>query len=75
MENELIRWMASIFSYPETAIGNLTSGGSIANLIALTAARDHHHPVCDRDASVAAALFVVMSLYIDNMYLLLDGIL
>ncbi len=42
MENELIRWMASIFSYPETAIGNLTSGGSIANLIALTAARDHH---------------------------------
>ena len=42
MERELSRWMASIFGYPETAIGNLTSGGSIANLIALTSARDKH---------------------------------
>ena len=42
MENELIRWMCSIFGYPETAVGNLTSGGSIANLIALTTARDKH---------------------------------
>jgi len=42
MEKELIRWMASIFGYPETTIGNLTSGGSIANLIALTSARDKH---------------------------------
>ncbi len=42
MENELIDWMKSIFKFPETAIGNLTSGGSIANLIALTAARDKH---------------------------------
>ena len=42
MENQLIQWMSSIFGYPETTIGNLTSGGSIANLIALTTARDHH---------------------------------
>ncbi len=42
MENELIDWMKSIFGFPKTAIGNLTSGGSIANLIALTAARDKH---------------------------------
>lgn len=42
MENELIDWMKSIFGFPETAIGNLTSGGSIATLIALTAARDKH---------------------------------
>lgn len=42
IENELINWMKSIFSYPEKAIGNLTSGGSIANLIALTSARDAH---------------------------------
>lgn len=40
IEHELIGWMKSIFSYPENAIGNLTSGGSIANLIALTSARD-----------------------------------
>lgn len=42
MENELIDWMKSLFGFPKTAIGNLTSGGSIANLIALTAARDKH---------------------------------
>jgi len=42
MENQLIQWMSSIFGYPDTTIGNLTSGGSIANLIAMTAARDHH---------------------------------
>ncbi|MBS1758704.1 MAG: aminotransferase class V-fold PLP-dependent enzyme [Bacteroidetes bacterium] len=40
IENEAINWLKKIFSFPETAIGNLTSGGSIANLIALTAARD-----------------------------------
>jgi aromatic-L-amino-acid/L-tryptophan decarboxylase len=42
IENELIDWMKSMFDFPKTAIGNLTSGGSIANLIALTAARDKH---------------------------------
>lgn len=42
IENELIDWMKGIFGFPDTAIGNLTSGGSIANLIALTAARDKH---------------------------------
>ena len=42
IEHELLNWMKSIFNFPESAIGNLTSGGSIANLIALTAARDKH---------------------------------
>jgi len=42
MENELLNWMKDIFSFPNSAVGNLTSGGSIANLIALTAARDKH---------------------------------
>ncbi|MGY5850042.1 pyridoxal phosphate-dependent decarboxylase family protein [Salegentibacter sp. F14] len=42
MENELLSWMKSLFGFPESAVGNLTSGGSIANLIALTAARDRH---------------------------------
>ncbi|MBN4072803.1 aminotransferase class I/II-fold pyridoxal phosphate-dependent enzyme [Crocinitomix catalasitica] len=40
MENELINWMKDVFGFPESAVGNLCSGGSIANLIALTAARD-----------------------------------
>ena len=42
METELINWVKSIFGFPKTAIGNLSSGGSIANLIALNAARDSH---------------------------------
>lgn len=40
IENQLIRWMCKMMGYPETALGNLTSGGSIANLIAIVTARD-----------------------------------
>ena len=42
IEDELINWLKGIFHFPDNAVGNLTSGGSIANLIALTAARDAH---------------------------------
>ena len=42
LENALIDWIRKLFSYPESAVGNLTSGGSIANLIALAAARDKY---------------------------------
>ena len=40
IENMCIRWMCDLIGYPESAAGNLTSGGSIANLIGLVAARD-----------------------------------
>ncbi len=40
MENFLLRWMCTMVGYPEGALGNLTSGGSIANLSAITTARD-----------------------------------
>ncbi len=33
MENELIDWMKTIFGFPKDAVGNLASGGSIANLM------------------------------------------
>lgn len=42
IENEVLNWLKQVFGFPENAVGNLTSGGSIANLIALTAARDKH---------------------------------
>jgi len=42
MENQLLRWMADLVGYPAEAGGNLASGGSIANLIAIVAARDAH---------------------------------
>ena len=40
IENEVIRWMCDLIGYGKNAFGNLTSGGSIANLIAVTAARE-----------------------------------
>ncbi len=40
MENELIRWLCSLMNYPDGSHGNLTSGGSIANLIAMVTARE-----------------------------------
>ena len=42
MENEVLEWIKRVFNFPKDAVGNLTSGGSIANLIAVTAARDKH---------------------------------
>ena len=48
IENEILNWMKSVFGFPENAPGTLTSGGSIANLIALTAARDHHKIKADK---------------------------
>lgn len=41
LENHLIDWMIELFGWPKTAAGNLASGGSIANLTAIVAARDH----------------------------------
>ena len=40
MENMIIQWMIEMVGYPATAFGNLPSGGSIANLIAIVTARD-----------------------------------
>src|SRR5258706_3025899 len=40
MENILISWTAKISGYPSACGGNLTSGGSIANLIGICTARD-----------------------------------
>ena len=42
MEHQLIRWVADLVGYPATATGNLASGGSIANLVAIATARDAH---------------------------------
>lgn len=42
MENLILRWASDLIGYPATAGGNLSSGGSIANLTAITTARDAH---------------------------------
>ena len=40
MENILIRWMNDLVGYPPEASGNLTTSGSLANMIAMVVARD-----------------------------------
>ena len=40
MENRLLRWMGELVGYPADAVGNLTSGGSIGNLIGIVSARN-----------------------------------
>src|SRR5918911_148605 len=42
MERVLLRWMAGFLGYPATAAGDLTSGGSIANLVGIVTAREAH---------------------------------
>lgn len=42
IEHAVLDWLKEVFRFPASAVGNLTSGGSIANLIALTAARDKY---------------------------------
>lgn len=42
IENEVICWLKKVFNFPNSAVGNLTSGGSVSTLIAFTAARDKH---------------------------------
>jgi aromatic-L-amino-acid/L-tryptophan decarboxylase len=52
MENVVTRWLAEVIGYPGEAAGTLTSGGSIANLTALVAARD------TRDAAGGGAVYL-----------------
>ncbi len=40
IENQMVRWMADLVGFPATAKGDLTSGGSIANLTGIFTARE-----------------------------------
>ena len=42
MEKTLLDWMAGLVGYPQGALGNLTSGGSLATLVCLVTARESH---------------------------------
>jgi aromatic-L-amino-acid decarboxylase len=44
IENACVAWLASVIGYPHEAAGTLTSGGSIANLTAMIAAREAGDP-------------------------------
>ncbi|MFD1612348.1 pyridoxal phosphate-dependent decarboxylase family protein [Sphingomonas tabacisoli] len=53
LENACVRWMADLIGFPAEAAGSLTSGGSIANLAAIVAARDALDPDGGRAVYVA----------------------
>ncbi len=42
LEKSLLRWMGSLIGFPEGAAGDLTSGGSMANLTGIVAGREAH---------------------------------
>ena len=44
IENACTRWLAGVIGYPLDSGGTLTSGGSLANLTAIVAARDARDP-------------------------------
>ncbi|MDO4266711.1 MAG: aminotransferase class V-fold PLP-dependent enzyme, partial [Eubacteriales bacterium] len=52
IEKKLIAWMCGLAGYPVSAGGLFVSGGSVANLTALTAARDAKLETGERDRAV-----------------------
>jgi glutamate/tyrosine decarboxylase-like PLP-dependent enzyme len=57
VEKSLVRWMAGLVGYPQEADGDLTSGGSIAHLSAIVAARE----AAGLDASTLSRAVIYMS--------------
>jgi aromatic-L-amino-acid/L-tryptophan decarboxylase len=54
-EDAVIRWLAGVIGFPSTAGGTFVSGGSIANLSALVAARGDRVPASPRQVIVGGA--------------------
>ncbi|HSQ58166.1 MAG TPA: pyridoxal-dependent decarboxylase [Gemmata sp.] len=55
VERTVIEWCKEIFALPKSASGLLLSGTSMANLVALAVARNHHFPTNVREEGVASA--------------------
>jgi glutamate/tyrosine decarboxylase-like PLP-dependent enzyme len=56
MENAILAWLAEVVDYPPDSAGTLTSGGSLANLTAIVAAREARDP--DGGGAVYSTEFV-----------------
>jgi aromatic-L-amino-acid decarboxylase len=54
IERKVIAWLGSLFGYPEAAGGILTSGGSMANLMALSVAMHEKAPIDLHKAGLSA---------------------
>lgn len=55
VEQQVIRWMKELAGYPDDADGTLVSGGSVANLTALLAAREATFPGAWDDGAPAGS--------------------
>ena len=53
IEQKLVQWMCGLAGYPQGSGGLFVSGGSMANLTALTAARDTKLTLAERASAVA----------------------
>ncbi|HET6229482.1 MAG TPA: pyridoxal-dependent decarboxylase [Longimicrobiaceae bacterium] len=49
VEAQVVRWLGQLLGFPATADGTLVSGGSVANLTGLLAAREARFPGCWKD--------------------------
>jgi aromatic-L-amino-acid decarboxylase len=55
VESQVISWCKEMLGFPSGASGLLVSGGSMANLVGLTVARNHHAPFDVRKEGVSAS--------------------
>jgi glutamate/tyrosine decarboxylase-like PLP-dependent enzyme len=63
VEEQVLGWMRELFEFPRTSEGLLTSGGSVANLLGLAAARHAHAPeVREHGLATASRLTLYASL-------------
>ncbi|ASJ70357.1 L-2,4-diaminobutyrate decarboxylase [Granulosicoccus antarcticus IMCC3135] len=54
MDGQVVQWLREMIGLPESTSGSLVSGGSVANLIGLTVARNRHAGCDVREEGVAA---------------------
>jgi glutamate/tyrosine decarboxylase-like PLP-dependent enzyme len=63
VERQVIGWLAEILDYPASASGLLVSGGTVANLIGVTIARDHYSGTDIRKHGVDPGVTGQLTLY------------
>jgi glutamate/tyrosine decarboxylase-like PLP-dependent enzyme len=56
LENTMLRWLMDVIGYPDSAEGDLTSGGSMAALSAIVAARQAHDIKCSQVSRIVVYL-------------------
>ena len=63
VEHEVLRWLAELMDYPRDASGLLVSGGTMANLVGLTVARNHAGGARLRQSGLASETGGAMTVY------------